>query len=309
MQVSEIKTKLKTMLKLLGKPQKMVYPLAQNGFFKHIPDALFLRMVYRAELGKKLDLKDPKDFSEKLQWLKLHDRNPDYIAMVDKYLVKQIISDRIGKEYVIPTIGAWDRAEDIDFDVLPDSFVLKCNHDSGGIVICREKASLDRDKAVSRLKAHMDRDSFSFGREWPYRSVKKKIIAEELLSDPEHKDLIDYKIYCFNGEPAYFQIIQNRSIKETLDFYDLEWNRMPFSGLVAVEKGSQNGPLIEKPRNLSIMTDIARELAKGTRFVRIDLYNIEGKIYFGEFTLYPKSGFGVFVPEEWNRKMGDLIKL
>ncbi len=308
MSINTIARKINTYFHLFSTPRKMILPLSRNGLLKWIPDELFLKIVYWGELDRKLDLESPNWFSEKIQWLKLHDRNPEYVNMVDKLLVKDIVADRIGREYIIPTYGSWDSAESIDFDSLPNAFVIKCNHDSGGIAICRDKASFDRKAAVSKLADHLKRDAYYFGREWPYKGVKKKIIAEKLLIDPEKEDLVDYKIFCFGGEPKYCQVIKNRNSDETIDFYDLEWNRMPFTGL-GLGLGPKKGGITAIPINYAKMIEIAKELAKGTIFVRIDLYNIAGRIFFGEFTLYPKSGFGKFFPEEWNLRLGDMINL
>lgn len=306
MQISALKTKIRTMLRLCKKPKRMIYPLAQNGFFKWLPDELYLKILFWAELDRKLDFKNPILFSEKIQWLKLYDRNPLYTKMVDKYLVKSIVADIIGEEYIVPSLGVWGSADQIDFQSLPDRFVLKCNHDSGGIIICKDKKKLDKNKTITFLKRHLERDSFYFGREWAYRGVVPKIIAEELLVDPDHTDLIDYKFYCFNAKPVYCQVIKDRYIDETIDFYDMEWNRMPFTGL-GVGLGPKRGGDTPKPVNYTKMIEIASILSQGTTFVRIDLYNIAGKIYFGEFTLYPKSGLGFFYPDEWNVKMGNMI--
>jgi hypothetical protein len=284
----------------------MILPLSQNGFFQWVPDKAFLKMLYWSELDKKLNLKEPVLFSEKIQWLKLYDRNPEYTKLVDKYTVKKIISDKIGEQYIIPTLGVWESVQQIDFNQLPNSFVLKCTHDSGGIVICKDKSLLDTKKAIDFLSIHMKRNSYKSSREWPYKGVTPKIIAEELLVDSEHEELIDYKFYCFNGKPVYCQIIQNRHTDETIDFYNMEWVKMPFTGLGI---NSKNGVFINKPCHYEKMIDIATQLADGTKFVRIDLYNVKGRIYFGEFTLYPKSGLGRFKPDEWNIKIGKMIDI
>lgn len=306
MQVSALKSKILTMSTLIKNPKRMIYPFSQNGLLKWIPDEAFLKLLYWAELDRKLDLDNPILFSEKLQWLKLHDRNPVYTALVDKVLVKDIIADKIGAEFVIPTLGVWNKAEQIDFDSLPNSFVLKCNHDSGGVVICKDKEMFDKSAAIDKLTTHMKRNAYSSSREWPYKHISKKIMAEELLCDPEHSELIDYKFYCFNGVPAFCQVIQNRSKDETIDFYNMDWEHQPFTGLGI---HSKQGSPIAKPLDFEKMVDIAQRLADGIRFVRIDLYNISGRIYFGEFTLYPKSGLGRFSPDEWNDLMGKMIKL
>ncbi|MDD6193496.1 MAG: ATP-grasp fold amidoligase family protein [Lachnospiraceae bacterium] len=301
-------SKIRTAIKLLKTPSRMILPLGQNGHLGWIPDDKYLKLVYRCETGQKLNLNNPVTFSEKLQWLKLHDRNPEYCSLVDKYLMKGIVAERIGAEYVIPLLGVWDRAEDIDFDALPNRFVLKCNHDSGGVVICRNKNKLDREAARTKLKTHLERDAYIPSREWPYRDVHRVVFAEELLETSEGEDLIDYKFYCFSGKPTYCQVIKDRSTRETIDFYDVDWNLQPFTGL-GLGEGFPHGLKTPEPDNYEKMLEIAREFSRGTRFSRIDMYNIGGRIYFGEFTLYPKSGLGYFLPEEWNIKIGDMLEL
>lgn len=299
-------SKFNTIIRLLKKPTKMVLPMGQNGCFSWIPDEIYLKILYRCELGIKLNLENPKTFSEKLQWLKLNDRNPEYCSLVDKYLMKTIVKDKIGEDYVIPLLGVWDKAEDIDLDSLPDQFVLKCNHDSGGVVICKDKKTLDKNVAIKKLIIHQNKDAYIPSREWPYKNVHKVIFAEQLLVDSSEEDLIDYKFYCFGGEPKYCQVIKNRTTNETIDFYDVDWNLQPFTGL---GQGRPHGTYTPKPPRYEKMIEIAKTFAKGTRFVRIDLFNIDGHIYFGEFTLYPKSGLGLFKPEEWNERIGNMLVL
>ena len=299
-------SKLKTALRLIKTPLRLLLPLGRNGWLRWIPDQTYLKLIYRGETGQKLHLDNPVTFSEKIQWLKLHDRNPEYISLVDKYRMKAIAAERIGPEYVIPVLSVWEKAEDIDFSALPDQFVLKCNHDSGGVVVCRDKNQIDQKKLVAFFQKHLQHDAYIPGREWPYKNVKRVVFAEKLLENPAGGELIDYKFYCFHGEPVYCQVIKNRLTCETIDFYDHNWELQPFTGL---RFGVPHGEITAKPPHLDKMWDIAREFAKGTVFVRIDLYNCNGKIYFGEFTLYPKSGFGTFRPEEWNKRLGDQIVL
>lgn len=284
-------------------------------FAKFYSDEKFLKKLFRIRMGYELNLDNPQTFSEKLQWLKLYNRKPEYTQMVDKFGVKEYVANIIGEEYIIPTLCVWDRVEDIDWDALPNQFVLKCTHDSGGLVICKDKATLDIQKATKKLKKSMQRDYFYDNREWPYKNVKKRIIAEKFIEVQGHQDIPDYKFFCFNGEPMYCQVIRDRNTKETIDFYDMKWNHMPFVGLNPVAKNVlepilRNGlqPVV-KPLHLDNMIAVCKKLAKNIPFSRIDLYVVEDREYFGEITFYPMSGMGGFHPQEWNYTFGSWIKL
>lgn len=272
-------------------------------------DVHYLSAMYFLNTGKKLDLNCPKTFSEKLQWLKLFNRNPEYAIMADKVRVKEWVAKRIGDEYLIPTIGVWESADDIDFDSLPDKFVIKCNHNSGtGMCICRDKSQLDVEKVRKGLHSGLKENYYLHNREWPYKDIPRRIIAEEFLEDNGTKgDLADYKFYCFNGVPKFCQVIRDRSTNETIDIYDNEWNLMPFIGLNP--KVSNGLTPVKKPESLSQMLDICRTLSYGIPFCRIDLYSVNGRCYFGEVTFFPNGGFGSFRPEEWNERLAELIHL
>lgn len=265
-------------------------------------------------MGYRLNLKTPKTFSEKLQWLKLYDRNPEYTKMVDKYAVKEYVAGIIGDEYIIPTLGVWDKPEDIEWEKLPEKFVLKTTHDGGGcgVVICKNKDSFDKDNAVSKLRQSLQHNTYKGGREWPYKNVPRRIIAEQLLeARPEVADLPDYKWYCFNGEPKYCQVIQNRHSKETIDFFDTEWNHQEFVGLNPAA-GPAAGPaavMPRRPKHLETQIRIAHKMSKGLYFARIDLFETFDKTYFGEITFYPMSGLGVFNPEKYNLILGQMLEL
>ena len=266
------------------------------------------------------DLDNPRTFQEKINWLKLHDRNPRYTKMVDKYAVKEYVANIIGNEYIIPTLGVWDKPDDVDFDALPDQFVLKTTHGggSGGVVICKDKKTFDRNEALSILRTSMNSDIYRNLREWPYKGVKKRVIAEKymvpkgMIGNPSY-DLSDYKFFCFNGEPKYCQVIRDRHSKETIDFYDMNWQHQEFVGLNPIISSGANltngvNP-VPRPLLLDDMIGICYKLSEHMKFVRIDLYVIDDNIYFGEITLYPASGIGIFDPSKWNVKLGDLISL
>lgn len=301
-------SKLKTFFKLLKTDRKTIaYSLFLNlknwRILRLLSDRTYIRLAYRCCVGEKLNLKNPITFSEKLQWLKLNDRKKEYTLMVDKHAVKGYVASKIGEQFIIPTIAVWNTLEEIDFDILPNKFVLKWNHDSGSIVICKDKSALDKAQAIDKLKRGSVKNGYWFGREWPYKNVKPCIIAEELLEDSDQVDLTDYKFFCFNGEPKYCQIIRDRSTNQTVDFYDMEWTYQFFTGLGPCITGSN----VEKPNRLDEMVEICRSLSEGLAFSRIDLYLVNGNIYFGEITFYPASGFGKFYPEEWNKILGDLL--
>ncbi len=272
------------------------------------PGKMYLKMKYRLTMGKKLDLKNPKTFNEKLQCLKLYDRKPEYTIMVDKYAVKKYVADKIGEEYIIPTLGVWDKFEDIDFEKLPNQFVLKCTHDSGGLVICKDKSKLDIAVAKKKIEKCLKTDFYLLGREWPYKNVPRKIISEKYMEDESGKELKDYKWFCFNGEPKYCQVISDRTTNEAIDFFDADWNHQEFTGLALPHKPFNSSP-IPIPLQLEKMKMFAKVLSKDISFLRVDFYEINGKLYFGELTFYPASGFGVFTPVEWNEKLGSWIKI
>lgn len=305
-------SKLTTAVKQLKSDRGEFMASIVNNFFRWLPDATYLKLLYRFMMGHRLDLKNPQTFTEKLQWLKLYNRKPEYTTMVDKYAVKEYVGNIIGEEYIIPTLGVWDKPDDIDWDSLPNQFVLKTTHGGGGggVVICRDKTTFNKANAKSKLEASMRGDIYKSLREWPYKNVPKRIIAEKFMAPEKSlapKDLPDYKFFCFNGEPKYCQVIRDRHTNETIDFYDMYWNHQEFVGLNPVARNGLTP--VARPENLDEMKDICRKLAKDIPFVRVDLYVIDDKKYFGELTLYPASGLGVFTPEEWNNKLGDLLTL
>lgn len=282
--------------------------LSNYGFYDSMDDEEFLKRKFKSNLKYDLNLLSPNTFSEKIQWLKINDRKDIYTILVDKYKVREYIKEKLGEEYLIPLIGIWDDPDDIDFNKLPDQFVLKCNHNSGlGMCICKDKSKLDISKVRRELKKGLKQDYYLTGREWPYKNVSRKIIAEKYMKNEHETELKDYKFFCFNGEPKYCQVISDRSTNEAIDFFDMKWNHQEFIGLNS--KCSNSKHPIAKPVTFEKMKEFAYILAKNTKFVRIDFYEIERKLYFGEITFYPASGFGNFKPSEWNEKLGEMVNL
>ena len=271
-------------------------------------DEKYLKKYFHALMGYDLDLDDPKTFNEKLQWLKLHDRKPIYTTMADKYAVKEYVASIIGNEYVVPAFGVWDRFEDIDFKSLPDQFVLKCTHDSGGLVICTDKEQIDWDKAKHKIQKCLKNNYFWRGREWPYKDIKPRILAEKYMVDEETKELRDYKFFCFDGVPLYLFIATDRQKGDDqvkFDYFDIDFNRLPMRQ--AIHPNSTYD--IPKPDTYDEMVDIASKLSKGIPQVRIDLYEVNGRVYFGEYTFYHHCGLVPFIPEKYDRIFGDHITL
>ncbi len=273
-----------------------------------LPDRLYLEWRFRLEMGIPLNLDDPKSYSDKLQWLKLYNRRPEYTRMVDKYEVKQYVSDLIGEEYVIPTLGVWDSPEDIDFDSLPDRFVLKTTHGGGGtgVVICKDKSVFDRRSAIRKLKASLRKDTYTLYKEWPYKDVKKRVIAEQYIED-ENGELNDYKFSCFDGTADCVMLCLDRFSGDTkFYFFDNEWNLMRLNKR---GKAAPEGFTLPKPEKMDEMFKMASRLSEGLPFARVDLYNVKGRIYFGEITFYPASGFDRNLLPEAEKYFGDKIKL
>ena len=296
-------------LEILKKPHFIVRGFGYvfvNLFGRQMPDKTYLQCKWWVNNGKKLDLENPVTFNEKLQWLKLYNRNPMYSTMVDKYEAKKYVANIIGDEYIIPTLGVYDSVEDIDFDSLPNQFVLKCTHDSGGIVICQDKTQLNRKEAIKKLRKGLKSNFYWTNREWPYKNVTPRIIAEKYMTDGDG-ELRDYKFFCFDGVPRVMFIASDRFNKEEetkFDFFDMEFNHLPF------RNGHPNATKpIQRPAGFDEMRMLASKLSKGIPQVRVDFYDINGQIYFGEMTFFHWSGFVKFNPEEWDYKMGEMIEL
>lgn len=276
-----------------------------------LSDKTYTKLVWRAHKGYPLNLDNPHTFNEKLQWLKLYYHKPEYITMVDKYKAKKYVAERIGSEHVIPLLGVWKKAEDIDFDKLPRQFVLKCNHTSGiGLIICKDKSTLDKSKTIQELNRGLHDNYFLRNREWPYKDVERVIIAEEYKEDESGYELKDYKMYCFGGEPKFCQVDFGKSKgDDRTDFYrniyDMNWQ------LMDIQYSHPNAPdtSIPKPSQWEQMKEFARKLSNGEPFARIDFYNIGDLVLFSEITFYPIGATGWFKPNEWDTTFGKLIKL
>lgn len=272
-----------------------------------LPDDIYLRIAYRAIMRERLNLKSPKTFNEKLQWLKLYNRKPDYTMMVDKLGVREYISKTIGDEYLVPLLGVWDNFDDINFDDLPKKFVLKCTHDSGGLIICNDKDKLDIKEARKKINKSLKRNYYYNCREWPYKNVKPRIICEELLETQDGCLPNDYKFHCFNGQPDNVMVcIERSSGNPKFFFFDYKWS------LLRYNKSGINAPknfTLSKPKKIDEMFKIAKILSKDLPFVRVDLYCEGDKIYFGELTFFPQSGFDSNLLKETDILFGDKIRL
>ncbi len=281
--------------------------LHDRGFLNILTDKAFLKYAFRARMGKKLNLKQPKTYNEKLQWMKLYDRDPRYSMMVDKAEVKKYVAELIGEEHIIPTLGVYDTFDEIDFDALPDQFVLKCTHDSGGLAICTDKAAFDKDAAREKIERSLKNNYYRHGREWAYKFVKPRIIAEQYMVDESGYELKDYKFFCFDGEAKLMFIASDRQVKgeETkFDFFDMDFRHLPFTN------GHPNATHpIEKPATFSEMRRFAEVLSAGLAHARIDFYDIGGRVYFGEITFFHWSGMVPFDPPEWDERIGDMLTL
>lgn len=302
-----IKRILKSMIKSITDSKYRYLLLCNLGFFNKMDDKRYLQKFFECKLGKKLNLNNPVTFNEKLQWLKLYDRKPNYTTMVDKYAVKKYVADIIGEEYIIPSLGVWNHFDEIDFDKLPTQFVLKCTHDSGGIVICNDKSNFDLKAAKRKIERSLKRNYYWPCREWPYKDVKPRIIAEEYLSIFEvGQELIEYKFFCFNGDPRLVLICKGNphGSGRTNDFYDMDFKHLP----VEVTYPNARERCL-KPKEFNEMRDIARKLSLGIPHLRVDLYVANGKIYFGETTFFHDAGFCKFNPPEWDKYLGDMLEL
>lgn len=299
--------KLKNLVKFLTNKDYRFLVLAARTKMTNICDDVFLKKMYKIKTGKMLDLENPVCYTEKLQWLKLYDRRPEYTIMVDKCAAKDYVASKIGREYIIPTLGIWNNPDEIDFDLLPEKFVIKCNHNSGlGMYICRDKSKMNITKVKNALKKGLAQNYYLTGREWPYKNVKPRIIAEAYMEDGTYKELRDYKFFTFGGEPKVLYIAQGRGTAgETVaDFFDMEFKHLSFT----IDHDMASIPP-EKPENFELMKELAAKLSEGTPQLRVDFYEVDGKVYFGEMTFFHCSGMVPFHPESWDRTFGDWVTL
>lgn len=294
---------------ILKNPQKLSIRNIRRGivllFSRFYTDKRFLEALFPLIAGYKLNLEAPKTFNEKLQWLKLYDRRPEYTIMVDKYEVKEYVAGIIGWEHIIPTLAVYNCVEDLDYDYLPPRFVLKCTHDSGGVIVCKDKSVFDKTSAEKKLAHKLKSNYYTKNREWPYKNIRPRIIAEEYKEDKASLELVDYKFYCFSGQPRVVMVASGRfSEKKTFAYFDTDWNKL---NITWGAPNPEHYP--EKPQNYDQMLEIARKLSNGIPHVRVDLYNIDGIIYFGELTFFDGSGMQKITPIEWDYRMGEWIDL
>ena len=290
------------------KKQKNNFKLILGSFLRFIPSKLYLKIVYRFKTGRKINFKNPVGFNEKLNWLKINNRDSRLEKYVDKISARQIVADKIGSKYLIPILGEWSSFDDIDFDALPDSFVLKCNHDSGSVKIIKNKKELSNEDIKKMRKFFNKRlklNLYWHSREYPYLNIKPKIFAEKFMIDEEQKELKDYKFFCFDGVPKLFYVAKNRDTETTFDFYDMDCNSL---NIVNTHSNS-NQKLSGKPPHFDEMVNIVKQLCGGFPFIRIDLYSTPDGPLFSEFTFFHCGGFYLFHPEEWETRLGSWLEI
>lgn len=273
------------------------------------PTETYLKLMHRLQFRRRLDLNNPITFNDKVQWFKLYYHRPEFVTMADKVTVKQIVANEIGSEYVVPLLGVWDKPEDIEWDRLPDKFVLKTNHDGGnyGVVICRDKKTFDKDKAIKRLRSSLKRNTYLLGREWSYKDIPRKVFAEQYIEDDATNDLPDYKFFCFDGKAKLLMIATERQSKTGVkfDLFDENFNHLDLQQ--GVYPHASITP--KEPLNFGLMKKLAETLSKGIPLVRIDFFEANNRVYFSEYTFYPSGGWAAFYPDEYDYKLGQLIKL
>lgn len=294
-------------MRIICNPSRLIAAFMAR-FCTWLPEDTFLKYRYRLLMKRPLDLDNPKTFNEKMQWLKLYNRKTIYTIMADKSLVKDYVAMKIGLEHIIPTLGVWNDFDEIDFSKLPNQFVMKSTNGGGGggVIICQDKAKLNFSDIKERLEKSMNVSSSKLQGEWVYKDIQPRIIVEKLIKDTEDGDLKDYKFFCFNGKAFCFKVDFGRFTEHHANYYNAKGELLPFGETICPPDFDHQIPM---PPNLSQMIALAEKLSEGHPFLRVDFYNINSKIYFGECTFYPNSGFGTFVPEEWDEKLGELIVL
>lgn len=291
-------------MKSLKIDKQTLFDFTKVGPFKEMPDAQFIRLQYALKMKKDLNLDNPSSYNEKLQWLKLHDRNPLYTKLVDKYAVREFVTNRIGAEYLIPQYGVYESYDAIDFGALPDAFVLKMTHTSGGVYVTKNKDEIDHEKWRKEIDEWLQSNYYWAHREWPYKDVPPRILAEKFMVDESGTDLKDYKFFCFDGEPKMLFVGSQRATDLRFDFFDMSFNHLP------VKQQTKNSETeIKKPKGFEEMIKIARKLSKGLPHVRVDLYDINGQIYFGELTFYHNGGHEPFIPDSFDMDLGAFLNL
>ena len=310
-----MKSVTRVIKKIITNPRSIVCYMNTLGLLNYLPEVTCIKLLWWAKTGRRLNLSNPSGFNEKLQWLKAFDHCPEYSDYVDKVRVRDYVKKTVGEKYLVPLLGLWDNPEQICFDSLPDQFVLKCNHNSGaGMCICRDKSRINVRNVRDELRKGLNKKNYYESREWPYKNVVPKILCEPLIIDHDPKNttgtLIDYKFYCFNGEPKFLYVgtddISSGAKGELkLSFFDLDWKTPPFYR-------ADHRPIsiiVEKPERFDEMISVAKELSKGIPFVRIDLYWVNKQVYFSEMTFFPGGGYGFFSPKEWEEELGSWISL
>ena len=271
-----------------------------------LPDKAYLSLIYVIRMKKMINWRSPKSFSEKLQWIKVYDHNPLYVQLVDKYEMKEYVEKVIGSGHTVPTLGVWDSVDDIDFTKLPDRFVIKGTHDSGSVIVCKDRNTFDEKIARNKLQDSLDTNLYYLSREWPYKHVPHRIIAEEYIESKDKSPLTEYKLFCFDGEVKIVLVCKGlaHTTQRTNDFCDVNLKRYPFTSLLPNSEGK-----LTKPDNYDELLRYASELSKGFPEVRVDAYVFDGKIYFGELTFFHNSGLRRYEPDEWDYKIGEWVKL
>ena len=298
---------MKKIYKYLLNPKKLLVLILNLKICRFIPDKYYLKIRYRLLIGKKLNLKNPQTFNEKLQWLKLNDRNQNYTKMVDKYEAKEYVASVIGKQYIIPTYGIYDKFDDIDFEKLPNEFMIKCTHDSGGVVACKDKSKFDYIKARQIINKSLKRNYYYSGREWPYKNVKPRIIVEKFINELSNEEIKDFKFFCFDGKPEIMYVSEGLENHNTarLDFFDMDFK---LSDCKRTDYKHLNS-IPQKPITFEKMKEFASKLSSNIPHVRVDFYEVDGNLYFGELTFYTCSGYIPFEDDLWDKKLGDYIKI